>query len=441
MNPLELRAQLLLSQERYAQAADMLKEALADDPNNARLHAQRGISLAQIQRLAEADDHARQAVALAPADAVSHRALAFVLLERRAWRDAFSAVQSALSLEPDNAENYMLLARVYTGQHNWPEVLRAAEQGLALDPHNRGCQNLRALAQLGMGRVELTGEAIELSLASRPEDAWAHACQGWVHLLHHRPRQATESFRESLRLSPSLDWARLGLIQSLKAHHWFYRVTMLSRDEVVTPSGGSRGCLGQMRRMMILGMWVIAITCVGGSPIFMFDSAPPPPPLWFWIVLGCGLYGFLAVVLANPLADALLLADPRTRHVLSPREVHRLRLVASALLLPVPMLALAIFLGSESQNMASAVMLALVAIPASLIYGCEPLWPRRVAWLLVALHLALGLCSALPLERLRDAADQRLWLERRATAHVLYLHATWIFSIALLRLSKLQPRR
>lgn len=96
MSPYELRAQLLMSQERFLQAAELLREGLVQEPNSARLHAQLAVCLSQTGQPAEAEEHARDAIGLAPEDAMSYRALALVRLEQRAWSRAHSAVQSAL---------------------------------------------------------------------------------------------------------------------------------------------------------------------------------------------------------------------------------------------------------------------------------------------------------------------------------------------------------
>ena len=61
------------------------------------------------------------------------------------------------------------------------------------------------------------------ALANDPENALTHANQGWALLHRGNYRQALEHFREALRIDPELDWARAGIVEALKAHHFIYR--------------------------------------------------------------------------------------------------------------------------------------------------------------------------------------------------------------------------
>ena len=50
-----------------------------------------------------------------------------------------------------------------------------------------------------------------------------HANQGWALLHRGNYQRALEHFREALRIDPELDWARAGIVEALKAHHFIYR--------------------------------------------------------------------------------------------------------------------------------------------------------------------------------------------------------------------------
>jgi Tfp pilus assembly protein PilF len=70
-------------------------------------------------------------------------------------------------------------------------------------------------------------------LAMDPDDAHAHANRGWLLLRRGQPDEAMQSFQSALRLDPTLDWARLGMIEAMKAGH------------VATRSGRRRSAAGR----------------------------------------------------------------------------------------------------------------------------------------------------------------------------------------------------
>src|SRR5690606_21011372 len=52
----------------------------------------------------------------------------------------------------------------------------------------------------------------------------SHANMGWTLLHQGQPRRAAEHFREALRLDPTSDWARSGIVEAMKARSPIYRV-------------------------------------------------------------------------------------------------------------------------------------------------------------------------------------------------------------------------
>jgi tetratricopeptide (TPR) repeat protein len=115
------------------------------------------------------------------------------------------------------------LASISIDGHRWQVALDAAEMGLRLDPDDVDCTNLRAIALVRLGRKDEAGATIDAALAKQPEDARSHANQGWTLLHQGNPRKAMEHFREALRLEPNMEWARLGIIEAMKARNILYR--------------------------------------------------------------------------------------------------------------------------------------------------------------------------------------------------------------------------
>jgi tetratricopeptide (TPR) repeat protein len=220
------RGVLLFQQGRHDLASQEFRRGLSEDPDNSLAHAFLALCLSESKQKDEALREADESVRLDPASALSHYARSRVLLELQRLREASQAIKEAIGLDPYDADYRGLLASIEMGRHRWAEALEVAESGLAIDPENTACVNLRAMALTQLGRKAEAAATLGSALADDPENAVTHANQGWAYLHQSDPKRAIEHFREALRLDPELDWARVGMIEALKAKHLIYRVML-----------------------------------------------------------------------------------------------------------------------------------------------------------------------------------------------------------------------
>lgn len=222
-------ATLLMDQGRYDLAERQLRLALAEDPNLALAHAFLALCLSKRESHTEATAEARHAIGLEPADSYMHFALASVLMRRNMTREAIEAAWEAVGLEPDEVRNWGILAAALAIEKKYKEALTAADRGLALSPDDPTCVNVRAKALAELGRSKEAAHTIDGALQKNPDNPFTHANMGWT-LLQRGGRsnaaQALEHFRESLRLDPTLDYARAGLVEAMKARYFIYRVML-----------------------------------------------------------------------------------------------------------------------------------------------------------------------------------------------------------------------
>jgi tetratricopeptide (TPR) repeat protein len=220
------RGIILFQQSRYDLADREFRRELADEPDNPMAHAFLALCLAQRNAHDEAMREADEAIRLDPGQPFCHHVRGAVLAERGKYKEAQVAVEEAIRLDPMNAEYLGLLANIEFHRRHWAEALDAAGRGLALDPEHAVCTNLRAMALVQLGRGEEAAETLGSALANDPENALTHANQGWA-LLHRGDHvRALEHFREALRLDPELEWARVGIVEALKARYFVYRVML-----------------------------------------------------------------------------------------------------------------------------------------------------------------------------------------------------------------------
>ncbi len=217
------RARLLYDQRRYELAIQQLQQALSINPDDSSSHSLLALCLAQQQKYAGAIDEIDQAIRLSPNYAGYHYIKAGILQDQGNLKNARDAIAEALRLDPEDAENYRRLAAIQYGQNQIKVALASAEQGLQLNAEHIGCMNLRILALTQLGQLAKAEADIQTVLSTAPDNYFAHAAYGWICLRRGRIPDALDGFRSALRLQPDLEWARLGLMEALKARNGFYR--------------------------------------------------------------------------------------------------------------------------------------------------------------------------------------------------------------------------
>jgi Flp pilus assembly protein TadD len=314
------RVQLLLSQQRHAQAADELRRQLSQDPHDFVAHSLLAVCLLEQEQPAEAKVEAELAIHLAPEYDFAFYTLALIENRQHHPKEALAAINEALALDPNDADYYHLLGQLRLQSGQWQAALHAAQTGLGLDAEHAGLHGLQARALARQGRGEEAGSAARSALSYAAASSSVQAQAGWVALETHRHKEALTHFREALRIDPTSGFAREGLVEALKAHYWVYRVFMRFVYWSGTLSDG-------VRRGMFLGAWLVVRFVPLLLPlylVFVFMS-------WFSDVI------FESLLRFNPYGR-LALSEPQTRHSNQFLGLLGVALVALALRLGWPAL-------------------------------------------------------------------------------------------------------
>lgn len=357
------RALVLAEQNRPDEAVAELRLHLADDPDNFLAHCQLALCLIDLKRYDEATESAQLAVHLAPDRGLPHYALATVLLKRQHLPESLRAIQQAIELDPHDPDYFATLGSIHFTESRWAEALSAAENGLAIDAEHVGCSNLRAMALVKLGRREQAGATIGAALARNPENALTHANQGWTLLEARQPVKAMEHFREALRLDPEMEWARLGIVEAMKARNFIYR-WMLT-------------WFFWMAKMPPRTQWMVLLGGYFGYQAVNSIAGKNP-----------GLAPFLEPVLIAYVIFALMtwIADPLFNLVLRTSRFGRLALSREQIIasncLGVTLLAAVCALGAyvvtqHDRHLEPAWIVGLLLIPVSAVFRCDPGWPRK----------------------------------------------------------------
>jgi tetratricopeptide (TPR) repeat protein len=305
------------SQGDWRRVVPAARQALAGDPEDATAHALLALGLAHLEQGDEAVEAGRRAVALGPDLAFAHYAHGWALLEASDVAGAERAAREALRLDPD-ADEHALLAQVHIRQRRWRDALDIAERGLSVDPEHAPSANFRALALANLGRADEAVAGVHEVLALDPDDAYAHANRGWLMLRQSRPKDALESFKAALRLDPTMDWARYGVIEAMKAHNSAYRLIL-------------RYSLW-MSSLTPRAQWMVLLGLFFGARIAR--AVLRENPSW-WPVLGPLIGAYLLFALgswiADPLSNLFLRLHPDGRLALNRSETMASNIVGACL--------------------------------------------------------------------------------------------------------------
>jgi tetratricopeptide (TPR) repeat protein len=220
------RSQLLINQGRYDLAEKELRQLLSLEPDYASAHGLLAVCLSEKKQHAEALKEIRQAIALSPSFSGFHYIHAGILRDQNNLDAAKKAILEALHLDPLDADCYARLASIQYDQHKHTEALKSAEQGLSVDAEHVWSMNMRLLALIELGRIAEAEAEVNGTLAVAPDHPFPHTVKGWVMLHQNQNAEAMECFKEALRLNPDREWARLGLLESLKARNGLYRLIL-----------------------------------------------------------------------------------------------------------------------------------------------------------------------------------------------------------------------
>ncbi len=361
------RAFLLYNQGNFEAAAKEFRQTLAEMPEMALAHAFLSLCLSNLDQNKEATEEAQAAIFHDPEESSGHFALAKAFYGRNRFKEAEGALQEAIRLAPHESYHYALLSSLKMQQSDWQGGLDAAEMGLEFEPEDPACNNLKAMALVKLGRKKEAGEALEGALERDPDDAFSHANQGWSYLHEGDPNKALEHFREALRLEPNLEFARLGMIESLKARYWIYRVIL--------------GYFLWMSKLSPQARWGVVIGLFFLQS-FIASTARANPELEPYLdpILKIYLVFVITTWTAEPLSNLLLRLTRLGNMALTKEERVQSNWVGGVVGAALAVALYAIVSGGLYSLVAwlVAMNLVLLIFPISSYFSCSKGWPRKV---------------------------------------------------------------
>ncbi|MGD9646518.1 MAG: tetratricopeptide repeat protein [Pirellulales bacterium] len=379
-DPKYQRGILLLQQHRYDLAEQAFRQALADQPHHELGHAMLSLCLRELDRQAEGIVEAQTAIGLDPELALGHYALALNLLDRKKHAAALAASREAVRLDPHDADFHAAEAVIELTSERFREGLAAADRGLACNPKHTQCLNLRAMALRHLGRGSEAQAASGQVLADAPEDSLAHAVHAWNFLEQGRVPEALAHFGESLRLDPNNEYARLGMVEALKARYRVYRWFFAFR--VWQARLGRR-----LQWVFIIGLLVFMRTTRAAG------NAVPAFELPARILIGLYMAFVFLSWAGTPLSNLLLRLNRFGRQALNRHETRSANAVGVCLLLAATCALLAIVPLLRAPGIAGGIMFVVLILPVAAVFSARAGWPRWAMGGYAALLLLIAVAA------------------------------------------------
>jgi len=364
------RTHILLGQGRFKEAKEEIHKHLQLAPEDGGAHAFLAVCDLNLDLHKEATAAAERAIALSPDLAFAHFVLAQTLLHRNHLAEAEQAIGEAIRIEPNEASNFALLSAIQMSRQQFREALAAADAGLALDPTDSRCLNQRANALVMLGRKGEAAATMAGALANSPDDSMTHANQGFALLHANDPRKAIEHFREALRLDPENEYAKAGIVESLKARNLVYRLLLQYFFWVSKlPQSAQWGLLAAM--------------LFGPGLLRRWGEKSPLTEMWVELFIGAYLVFAALTWLGSAAFNLMLRFDKDGRHALNADQIRGANLLAVYLVMPCLML-IGLLVTGVSLYPWALFRWVFVCMHAAAVFHCDKGWPRWGAMAILA---------------------------------------------------------
>jgi len=219
------RATRLRELNRHDEAVAMFLQHLAGEPEDAWAHYELAMTRYEMDGEGKAAlESIRTAIQLEPEESHFFASQALILKKIDQHKRALESAERAIALDSDRSFNWATKGAALSGMQRWAEAEEACREALALDPDDEFALNQLAIFLRLQGKVSSSMDEVSARLERDAEDPLAHANAGWTVFQGGDLPKAEEHFKEALRLDPSMEYARMGLLEAYRARSLFYRI-------------------------------------------------------------------------------------------------------------------------------------------------------------------------------------------------------------------------
>jgi len=183
-------------------ALRQIDAALKINPSVPAVHNNRGAALAALQRFEEAAESYRRAVALAPDYIDAHVNRGNALKELGRLVAALASYDRVIALAPGHAVAHVKRGDVLQALERFEEALASYDRAIALKPDYGEARNNRGVALAKLGRYAEAVASYDRAIALRLDDAHAFSNRGVALAELERAEEALASYDRAIALKP-----------------------------------------------------------------------------------------------------------------------------------------------------------------------------------------------------------------------------------------------
>ena len=237
---------LYAQQDQVSCAISAFEASLRSQDQNWEAHYNLAIALLRTGERTRASRELQTAIAQKPDSVNSRYALASVLDQEKRFSEAEEQLRNVLKQDAKFAPATLMLGRVLINESKPQQAIQTLEEGLQQQPPAEQAESLwsvLAVAYAENGQLEKGVQVLKDFIAAQPNSADAHLQLGLLFLRGNTSHQAeaVNAFRESLRLDPNLDAARLALGQTLISSQNFNDAIPVLLDYTARKSNDAQG--------------------------------------------------------------------------------------------------------------------------------------------------------------------------------------------------------
>ena len=330
------RAQILIEQERYKDAEDLLKQALASNPNNSLVLSLLAEVNLQMERYDDATQLINSAISTSPDNAYLFGIKGRLYMLQEQYTEAQEQFEHAILLNPAEADYYAYCSFIKLQRKDYKEAVELADLALALNPENILALNNRSRALVKLKDYEGSYQTIEGALREDPNNDYTHANYGWNLLEQGDHKKALEHFKEALQNNPSSEYAQEGMVEALKANNIFYRLFLKYSFWI-----------GNLREKYQWGV-LIGFMVISRFIRTMAQKNETLRPFLIPVIILLTLFAFSTWVM-TPIGNLFLRLNKFGKHLLSDKEKRSSNFVGISLLICIA--GLIAYLVTQDQKM------------------------------------------------------------------------------------------
>ncbi len=207
----------MLRNRRNDEALPVIRNALALDPENYRLHLQHGRALAALGRWDKALEAVARARAIRPEDAEGFALAGQIHLVRQEYEEALALLARAIELSPRQVRTLQQLGGAYLALGRDQEAISHFEAVLELDDSKWAVLADLAAAYYRTGRWQQAREKLQRALELNPYSSTLRHRIAVFYRAVGNPEFSRQMFEEALRIDPDRLSANLELGELLVA--------------------------------------------------------------------------------------------------------------------------------------------------------------------------------------------------------------------------------